>query len=143
MKRILGLSKFAMACAVTCAFAGYAQDAAAHRRRTASPSPTWIARSSRATIFIDTPTASWIKRTEIPPDRAGVDVFTKLTDLSNKRTADLIEGDRRSRTRPQVRNARKVADLYNSYMDEAAIEAKGLAPLRPHLEAIAAIHDKT
>ncbi len=27
-------------------------------------------------------------------------------------------------------------------MDEAAIEAKGLAPLRPHLEAIAAIHDK-
>ena len=28
-------------------------------------------------------------------------------------------------------------------MDEAGIEAKGLAPLRPHLEAIAAIHDKT
>ena len=27
-------------------------------------------------------------------------------------------------------------------MDEAAIEAKGLAPLRPHLEAIAAIRDK-
>jgi endothelin-converting enzyme/putative endopeptidase len=28
-------------------------------------------------------------------------------------------------------------------MDEAGIEAKGLAPLRPHLDAIAAIHDKT
>ena len=27
-------------------------------------------------------------------------------------------------------------------MDEAAIEAKGLTPLRPHLDAIAAIHDK-
>ena len=37
---------------------------------------------------------------------------------------------------------RKIADLYNSYMDEAAIEAKGLAPLRPHLDAIAAIRDK-
>ena len=33
----------------------------------------------------------WVKRTEIPPDRAGVDVFTKLADLSNKRTKDLIE----------------------------------------------------
>lgn len=43
---------------------------------------------------------------------------------------------------PAGSGARKVADLYNSYMDEAAIEAKGLAPLRPHLEAIAAIHDK-
>src|ERR1700728_647209 len=27
-------------------------------------------------------------------------------------------------------------------MEEAAIEAKGLAPLRPHLDAIAAVHDK-
>ena len=32
----------------------------------------------------------WIKRTQIPPDRAAVDVFTKLADLSNKRTNDLI-----------------------------------------------------
>ena len=43
---------------------------------------------------------------------------------------------------PAGSSARKIADLYNSYMDEAAIEAKGLAPLRPHLEAIAAIHNK-
>ena len=37
---------------------------------------------------------------------------------------------------------RKMADLFNSYMDESAIEAKGMAPLKPHLDAIAAIHDK-
>jgi putative endopeptidase len=34
---------------------------------------------------------SWIKQTEIPPDRAAVSVFTLLTDLSDKRTADLIK----------------------------------------------------
>ena len=34
------------------------------------------------------------------------------------------------------------ADLYKSYMDEAAIEAAGLKPLQPHLQAIAAISDK-
>jgi putative endopeptidase len=83
----------------------------------------------------------WIKRTEIPPDRAEVDVFSRLADLSNKRTADLIEEIAKSNP-PAGSGQRKVADLFNSYMDEAAIETKGLAPLRPHLDAIAALHDK-
>jgi len=39
-------------------------------------------------------------------------------------------------------NARKIADLFHSYMDEAGIEAKGMAPLEPQLKAIAAIQDK-
>jgi putative endopeptidase len=83
----------------------------------------------------------WLKRTEIPPDRAEVDVFTKLADLSNKRTADLIEEI--SKSSPAAGSgAKKVADLFNGYMDEAAIEAKGMAPLKPHLDAITAIRDK-
>jgi endothelin-converting enzyme/putative endopeptidase len=83
----------------------------------------------------------WIKHNQIPADRAEVDVFSKLADLSNKRTADLIAEIAKSNP-PASSSRRKVADLYNSYMDEAGIEAKGLAPLRSHLEAIAAIHDK-
>jgi putative endopeptidase len=84
---------------------------------------------------------NWINRTELPADRAAIDVFSKLADLSDKRTADLIAEIAKSNP-PASSATRKVADLYNSYMNEAAIEAKGLAPLRPHLEAIAAIHDK-
>src|ERR1700681_1015062 len=34
---------------------------------------------------------AWIKRTEIPPDRGNVGVFTNLRDLSDKRTVGLIE----------------------------------------------------
>ena len=83
----------------------------------------------------------WIKRTEIPPDRAAVDVFTKLADLSNKRTNDLINEIAKSNAAAGS-GERKVADLFNSYMNESAIEAKGMAPLKPHLDAIAAIHDK-
>src|SRR5581483_8580094 len=83
----------------------------------------------------------WIKRTVIPPDRAGVGVFTMLADLSNKRTAALIEEAAKAGGSAGS-GSKKIADLYNSYMDEAGIEAKGLAPLRPHLDAIAAIHDK-
>jgi len=87
----------------------------------------------------------WIKRTEIPPDRRyitpnGLD-FDGSNDLIRKRIAGLIEEPTKT-TAPAGSNTRKIADLYHSYMDEAAIEAKGLAPLRPQLDAIAAIHDK-
>ncbi|HET9839434.1 MAG TPA: M13 family metallopeptidase [Candidatus Angelobacter sp.] len=81
---------------------------------------------------------AWIKRTEIPPDRAGMGVFTVLTDLTEKRTAAIIEEAAKSKSPAN----RQIADLYNSFMDEAGIEAKGLAPLKPHLDSIAAIHDK-
>src|SRR5271165_3220970 len=83
----------------------------------------------------------WIKRTELPPDRARISVFSGLADLSDKRTAALIEETAKSDA-PAGSSARKIADLYNSYMNEAAIEAKGLAPLQPHLKAIAAIQNK-
>jgi len=83
----------------------------------------------------------WIARTEIPPDRSNVGVFTALADLSNKRTAGLIEEAAKAGA-PAGSNTRKIADLYNSYMDEAAIETRDLAPLRPRLKAIAAIHNK-
>ena len=83
----------------------------------------------------------WTKRTEIPPDRSNIGVFSTLADLSNKRTAALIEEAAKADA-PAGSNSRKIADLYNSYMDEAAIEAKGLSPLRPHLDSIAAIQNK-
>ena len=83
----------------------------------------------------------WIKRAVIPPDRAVIDVWSKLDDLSNKRTADLIAEIAKSNP-PAGSGLRKVADLYNSYMDEAAIEKKGMGPIQPHLDAVAAIHDK-
>lgn len=83
----------------------------------------------------------WIKRTALPPDRSSIDTWETLQDLSRKRTAGLIEEAAKANAAAGS-NARKIADLYNSYMDEAAIDAKGLAPLRPHLDAIAAIRDK-
>jgi putative endopeptidase len=83
----------------------------------------------------------WIKRTEIPRDRSEIGVWDSLNSLSQKRIARLIEEGGKANA-PAGSNARKIADLYHSYMNEAAIEAKGLAPLRPHLDSIAAIRDK-
>jgi endothelin-converting enzyme/putative endopeptidase len=84
---------------------------------------------------------AWITRTEIPPDRSNVNVFSILADLSNKRTVGLIEETAKADA-PAGTNSRKIADLYNSYMDEAAIESKGLGPIRTHLDSIAAIHNR-
>jgi len=83
----------------------------------------------------------WLKATTIPADRGGVGVFSVLRDLSDKRTSSLIEEMSKSKAAAGS-DQRKVADLYNSFMNEAAIEKAGLAPLKPHLDAIAAIKDK-
>ena len=84
---------------------------------------------------------SWIARTQIPADRAGLGVFSILDDLSSKRTNQLIENAAQSNSAAGT-NARKIADLFNTYMDEKGIEALGLAPLQPQLKEIAAIHDR-
>jgi putative endopeptidase len=139
MKPIARFSKFVLACFAICAVA-WAQNTPApemHGVAVAKLDPS----VKPGDDFYQYANGAWIKHTEIPPDRAEVDVFTKLGDLSNKRTADLIEEIAKSNP-PAGSGTRKVRDLYNSYMDEAAIEAKGLAPLRPHLDAIAAIGDQ-
>jgi putative endopeptidase len=83
----------------------------------------------------------WIKRTEIPPDRGGISGFTALLNIADKNTSDIIEEAAKSKA-PVGSEPQKMADLYNAYMDEAAIEKRGAAPLKPMLDAIAGIKDK-
>ena len=140
MKAILRVFKLAMAGAGLFAVVGFPQTLPAQETHGIALSS--IDRSVKpGDDFYRFANGEWLKHTQIPPDRVEVDVWTKLGDLSNKRTADLIAEIAKSNP-PAGSSARKVADLYNSYMDEAGIEAKGLAPLRPHLDAIAAIKDK-
>jgi putative endopeptidase len=140
MKSILRFLQLAVMCTAICALPAFAQGKPAPETHGIS-----VANMDQSVKpgddFYQYANGNWIQRTEIPADRAEVDVFTKLSDLGNKRTADLIEEIAKSNP-PAGSGVRKVADLYNSYMNEAAIEAKGLAPLRPHLEAVAAIRDK-
>jgi endothelin-converting enzyme/putative endopeptidase len=139
MKRVDMFSKRVFTCLVFCAIA-IAQNVSAQEAHGIAVDN--IDRSVKpGDDFYRFANGAWVKRTEIPPDRAAIDVFTKLSDLSSRRTADLIKGLAASNP-PAGSNSRKVADLFNSYMDDAAIEAKGLTPVKPHLDAIAAVHDK-
>jgi len=83
----------------------------------------------------------WLKTTELPADRGRIGVFSALDDLSNKRVVGIIEELSKSDAKPGS-NDRKIADLYNSYMDEKAIEDAGIKPLQAQLDAIRAIKDK-
>ena len=85
---------------------------------------------------------SWLKTTEIPADRSSYGAGAIMSELTEKRVAGLIAEAALSKS-PAGSEARKIGDTYTTFMDEAAIEAKGLAPLKPALERIAAISDAT
>jgi endothelin-converting enzyme/putative endopeptidase len=88
--------------------------------------------------FYEYANGSWEHRIQIRPDRADESPSSDIYDEHEKKLQDLIEASAKA----QDASSRRIADLYDSYMDEAAIEAAGLKPLQPHLAATAAIADK-
>ena len=84
---------------------------------------------------------TWAQNTEIPSDKSMYGSFLVLRDLSEARVRGLVEGYV-ARGDAADGDAAKVATLYSSYLDEAAIEALGAKPLAPHLDAIRAAADK-
>jgi putative endopeptidase len=84
---------------------------------------------------------TWLATTEIPPDRSTYGLDAGLTEQASRRTRELLEQASRSNA-PAGSDERKIGDYYAAYMDENAIEAKGLEPLKTQLDRIAAIADR-
>ena len=82
----------------------------------------------------------WLKTAEIPPDRSSIGPGAILTELTAKRTAGLVAEAAKA---PRSDEEKKIGDYFATFMDEAAVEEKGLAPLKPRLGRIAGIKDKT
>ncbi|MBS0502738.1 MAG: M13 family peptidase [Proteobacteria bacterium] len=80
----------------------------------------------------------WDEATPIPADRSSWGGFAILRNLSDERTREVIQQAAATKGAPGS-NAQKVGDFYSSFMDEAGIEAKGLTPVKPELDAIAAL----
>lgn len=82
----------------------------------------------------------WLKATEIPPDRSSYSVFAMLGEQASRRTSELIQEAGSAGAGPGGDpDARKVGDAYAAFLDEKTIEEKGIAPVKPELDAIAAI----
>src|SRR5690606_13492409 len=84
---------------------------------------------------------NWLAVTPIPADRSNYGAFTLLQEGAERNLRQILE-ESASANAPVGSDAQKVGDFYASFMDEAAIEAKGLAPLQPELERIGRISSK-
>ena len=83
----------------------------------------------------------WADTTQIPPDRSSYGGFVVLDDLSKQRTREILEGE--AARQPEGTPGRKAADYYHAFMDEAAIEAKGAAPLKAEIARLDDIHSQS
>jgi len=88
--------------------------------------------------FVGYANGTWIKKTAIPADRSSINGFVTLDDLSRERTRGIIEAAAAAGAAGDA-DARRVGTYYATFMDEAAIEAKGAAAIQPALDRIASI----
>ncbi len=81
----------------------------------------------------------WLDEVEIPSDRSSWGPFVQLADAAEQHVRTIIEelaaGD------PRDEDARKIGDLYASFMDTERIDRLGTRPLRPLVDAVAGLRD--
>jgi putative endopeptidase len=83
----------------------------------------------------------WIDKNPVPSDRSRWGRFHELADRNLEQLKVLLE----KVAGPDPKRApvdQKIGDAYASCMDEPAVEKKGAAPLKPHLDRIARITTK-
>ncbi len=92
--------------------------------------------------FFSYASGTWYKSFEIPPDRSSFGAFVELDELSKQRVREIIEQAAASHP-PEGSAAQKIGDYYAAFMDQAAIEAKGLEPAKSDLHRIDTAASKT
>ncbi|MGA8764006.1 MAG: M13 family metallopeptidase N-terminal domain-containing protein [Candidatus Sulfotelmatobacter sp.] len=85
---------------------------------------------------------NWIKNSEIPPDQSQWVSFVELRERNLDIEHGILE---KAAAGGASRNAvdKKIGDLYGSCMDEKAVDAKGIVPVQPELDQVAALQDKS
>ena len=91
--------------------------------------------------FYDFASGAWQARAVIPPERSRAGPILTVQELVAARVRAIDEEATRS-SAPPGSEFQQIGHFYASFMDEDGIEAKGLAPLRPALDRIAAIGDR-
>ena len=85
---------------------------------------------------------NWLKNTEIPADQPEWVSFIELYERNLVTEREILE---KASVNNPGRSAveQKIGDYYSSCMDEKAVDAKGLDALKPELDRISAVKDKT
>jgi len=84
---------------------------------------------------------NWLKNSEIPADQSQWVSFVELDERNLDIERSILE---KAAAGGASRNPvdQKIGDLYGSCIDEKAVDAKGIAPLKPQLDRVAAAQDK-
>ncbi|WP_269714699.1 M13 family metallopeptidase [Caulobacter sp. NIBR2454] len=134
-----GILAYNIACAVGAA-AILSSSALAQPRTPLAADPQTVDASVRpGDDFYAYANGVWLKTTPLPTGRANLDTTAMLRDETPPRVQVLIEEAARDAL---AGRANRVGDFYASWMDVAAIEAKGLKPIADELAVIAAIRDR-
>ena len=83
----------------------------------------------------------WLDETEIPSDRSSWGPFVQLADAAEQHVKEIIEELAQAEGDDIDEDARKIGDLYASFMDENGLNKRGIRPVRPLIDAVAALRD--
>ncbi|WP_321573716.1 M13 family metallopeptidase [Nocardioides sp. Kera G14] len=83
---------------------------------------------------------TWLRDEEIPSDRSSWGPFVQLADNAEAQVKEIIE-ELAAGSAADGTDAKKIGDLFASFMDTEAIAAAGLAPLQPLLSGVDGISD--
>ena len=91
--------------------------------------------------FYDYANGAWLKRTEIPADRASVGSFLVAFNTTEAQLNTLIAAILAANPAPGS-DAQKIRDYYRAYLDTAAIDARGMEAAKADLARFAAIESR-
>ncbi len=124
----------ALACEL--AFAVYAQ---ASERNASAPDEAVDAEITPGDDFFAYANGGWLDATEIPAGKGRWSAGGEIAETTRRQVDKLLDDANAARAGS---DARKVADFRAAYLNEGAIDARGLAPLKPLLASIDRIRDK-
>jgi putative endopeptidase len=78
----------------------------------------------------------WLKTNQIPADRSRWGMFDQLREQADANVRAILE-EQALKKQAAGTNGQKTSDFYRSFLDVAAINARGFAPAEPGLAAIA------
>lgn len=85
--------------------------------------------------FYDFANGTWAAKTPIPADKSNYGLFGVLDDLSRERTRAILEEEK-------ARSGSKIGTAYATFIDQQAIDAKGLTPANAWIARIKGLRDK-
>jgi putative endopeptidase len=84
---------------------------------------------------------NWLRTFQLPRDKGAVGSFSAIEDATEEQLRSIVDSLDQASLNDGDTDAKKLADLYASFMNEEQLEALGLRPLLAEFSAIDAIKD--